>query len=421
MSGKTIVILGAGVGGVVAANELRQRLPDEHRVVLVEKNSQHAFAPSFLWLMTGARRPEQISRDVRQLVRRGVEVVLAEAQAVDVTNRDVQTTTQSLHYDYLIVALGAELAPERVPGLLAGAGAPPTNAVHTFYTLDGAARLRDALQSSGGGRVAVVVSALPYKCPGAPHEGAMLIADAFRRRGLRDKVEVHLFTPESQPMPVAGPALGKAVQEMLARQGIVFHPQHKLATVDPAARELSFEGQGAFRYDLAVVIPPHRGPRLAREAGLANEAGWIPVDRATLQTTHERVYALGDVTAIPLPGRWKPEVPLVLPKAGVFAHAQAQIVARRIAAEITGAGPADTFGGSGYCMLEAGEDLAGFAFGDFFAAPAPQIELRQMGAMWHLGKVLFEKWWLAPQGLRRQSLRLALTLGGKSLGIPIVA
>jgi len=418
MSGITIVILGAGVGGLVAANELRRRLPDQHRVVLVEKNARHAFAPSFLWLMTGDRRPDQITRDVRELVRPGVEVVLAEAQTVDLTNRQVQTRSQTLPYDDLIVALGAELAPELIPGLSSSAGS--ADAVHTFFTLEGAAQLRDALQSFNGGTVAVVVSALPYKCPGAPHEGAMLIADVFRRRGLRDKVQVHLFTPEPQPMPVAGPALGDAVKQMLARQGITFHPQHKLAALDPATRELVFEGQGAFHYDLAVVIPPHRGPRLARESGLSNEAGWIPVDRATLQTGHANVYALGDASALALPGRWKPEAPLLLPKAGVFAHAQAEVIAHRIAAEIAGTLSAPQFYGGGYCMLEAGEDLAGFAYGDFFAEPAPQIKLRQMGATWHLGKVLFEQWWLAPFGLRRQALRLALSLGAKGLGIPVV-
>ena len=124
-----------------------------------------------------------------------VEVVLAEAQSIDLPNRRVVTTAQTLAYDTLIIALGAELAPEAIPGLAAAA--------HTFYTFDGAARLRDALREFGGGTVAVVVSALPYKCPGAPHEGAMLIANTLRQRGLRN-VDVHLFTPEAQPMPVAG-------------------------------------------------------------------------------------------------------------------------------------------------------------------------------------------------------------------------
>lgn len=412
MSGKTILILGGGVGGLVAANELRRLLPGEHRVVLVEKNAQHFFAPSFLWLMTGDRRPEQISRDLRQLVRPGVEVILAEVKAIDPNSRGVQTSDRSINYDYLIIALGAELAPEIIPGLAEEA--------HTFYTFDGSAQLRDALQAFRGGQVAVVVSALPYKCPGAPHEGAMLIADSFRKRGLGDKAEVHLFTPEPQPMPVAGPALGEAVQNMLETKGVSFHPLHKLNGVDPVRRELMFEGKEVVQYDLLVAIPPHRGPQVVRQAGLANPAGWIPVDRDSLQTEHENVYALGDVTAISIPGRWKPDVPLMLSKAGVFAHAQAEVVARRIAAGITHTESQETFCGDGYCMLEAGEDLAGFAFGNFFAEPSPQIELRRIGRTWHLGKVLFEQWWLAPYGLQRETLRLALAFGAKGLGIPMV-
>lgn len=411
MSPKTIVIVGGGVGGLMAANELRRRLPREHRVVLVEKDPRHAFAPSFLWLMTGDRKPDQITRDVRALIRPGIELILAEAQALDLAERRVDTSAQTLSYDYLILALGAELAPEAIPGL--------AEAAHTFYTSDGAKKLQDAFQTFGGGKVAVVVSSLPYKCPGAPHEGAMLIAHSLRRkRGLRD-VEVHLFTPESQPLPVAGPALGEAVRQMLARQGVHFHPLHKLSKVDVAARQLAFEGQASFQYDLLVAIPPHRGPRLARQAGLANEAGWVPVNRATLRTSHENVYALGDMTMIPIPGQWKPDMPLVLPKAGVFAHAQAEVIARRIATEVAGVGVRPEFPGLGYCMLEAGESLAGFAYGDFFAEPSPQIELRRMGVTWHAGKVLFEQWWLAPQGLKREALRLALRLAGKTLGVPV--
>lgn len=285
MSGKTIVVLGGGVGGLVAANELRRHLPREHRIVLVEKNDQHTFAPSFLWLMTGDRKPAQITRDVRQLVLSGVEIVLAEAHGIDLASRRIETSARTLTYDYLIVALGAELAPEAIPGL--------ADTAYTFYTFDGAAKLCDALQTFSGKTVAVVVSALPYKCPGAPHEGAMLIADFFRRRGIRDQVDIHLFTPESQPMPVAGPALGDAVRQMLEARGIAFHPLHKLTTVNPQTRQLFFENKDPIGYDLLVTIPPHRGPHIVREAGLANEAGWVPVDRATLATKHENVYALG--------------------------------------------------------------------------------------------------------------------------------
>ena len=412
MSSKHIVILGGGVGGLVVANELRRQLSRDHRITIVEKNAQHAFAPSFLWLMTGDRQTGQISRDVRQLVHKGVELVQAEARALDLAGRRVETSAQTLTYDYLIIALGAELAPESIPGLL--------DAAHTFYTFDGTPRLRSALREFTGGKIAVVVAGLPFKCPAAPYEGAMLIADFFQRRGRREKVDLHLFTPEAQPMPVAGPQLGAAVQQMVEGRGIAFHPLHKLTAVNPSARSLSFEAGESFSYDLLVAVPPHRGPRLVRETGLTNDAGWVPVDPATLATKQENVFAIGDVTAIPLPGRWKQNVPLMLPKAGVFAHAQALVVARCITARITGNGGGHRFTGDGYCMLEAGEQLAGFAFGNFFAEPSPQVSLRQIGRTWHFGKVLFEKWWLAPPGIRRELLELSIELGARALGIPVV-
>ena len=407
---KTILILGGGIGGQVVADELRRRLPREHRITVVERELTHAFAPSFLWVMTGDRKPEQVTRDLRDLVRPGVEVRQGDIRAIDLANRRVAFDGDSIAYDYLIVALGAELAPDAIPGLAAGA--------HTFYTLDGATRLRTALDDVQTGTVAVVVSALPYKCPGAPHEAAMLLADFFRRRG-RARVNVHLFTPEPQPMPVAGPALGDAVRQMLDQRGISFHASHKLMSVTPETRQLLFDGKPPVSYELLVAIPPHRAPALVREAGLSNDAGWIPVDRQTLATPHEHVFAIGDVTAIGVPGRWKADVPLMLPKAGVFAHAQALVVAHRIAAEIAGATPTERFCGDGFCMLEAGEDLAGVAFGDFFHEPSPDVHVKSIGKAWHLGKVLFEQWWLSPWGVRRSLLKSALGVGSRIYGVPL--
>lgn len=409
MTGKTILILGGGMGGIAAANELRKLLPSEHRIVLVEKAGQHAFAPSFLWLMSGDRKPQQIVRDLRQMVHRGVEVIIEQADAIDLEKRNVSTASRAVAYDYLVVSIGAELAPEMIPGL--------AESSHTYFTFDGAIKLHDALQHFGGGTIAVVVGSLPYKCPGAPHEGAMLMADLFRRRGLEEKVNLHLFTPEPQPMPVAGPALGTAVKEMLETRKVVFHPLHKLLSVNASTQELLFEGKAPSKFDLLVAVPPHRGHRIVRDAGLTNEAGWIPVDAKTLATRHERVYAIGDSTAIPIPGRWKPEVPMLLPKAGVFAHSQAQVIARNIAAEVKGSGRRVEFLGEGYCALECGEGRAGFAFGDFYAEPNPRIQLRQPGRTWHLGKVLFEQYWLA-DGMKREALRMEVNLGARALGVP---
>lgn len=411
MNNKRIVILGGGTGGIILANELRMKLSGGNKIILVERNYEHAFAPSFLWLMTGDRSPEKITKPLHRLIRPGVELIHAEVTHIDISNRRVTTSKEDISFDYLVIALGAELAPDLVPGL--------TDAAYSFYDFHETKKLRKALDEFNSGKIAVVVSSLPYKCPGAPHEAAMLIADYFRRRGIRLKVDIHLYTPEPQPMPVAGPKLGEAVTQMLQSKGISFHPLHKLNAVDPQTRELFFDGREAVGCDLLVAIPPHRSPGVVRESNLANDSGWIPVDPFTLKTAYDNVYAIGDITAISIPGRWKPDTPMMLPKAGVFAHAQAEVVAQRLVDEINGQTPKANFLGSGYCMLEAGESLSGFAYGDFFAEPNPKLELRRPGKIWHFGKVLFEKWWLSPIGLRKSVLHSCIKFGTKFLKIPV--
>jgi sulfide:quinone oxidoreductase len=127
---------------------------------------------------------------------------------------------------------------------------------------------------------------------------------------------------------------------------------------------------------------------VVKDSGLVAESGWIPVDARTLKTRYEGVYAVGDITTIMLPFG-KP-----LPKAGVFAHYEAEAVAKNIAAELEGSKATHAFNGHGYCFLEMGKGHAGFASGDFYAIPEPWVKMSRPGVHWHWGKVLFEKWWL---------------------------
>lgn len=387
MAGKTVVVLGGGVGGLTASAEARRRLGREHRVVLVEREARHVFAPSLLWLMVGQREPGQIVRDLGALAARGIEVVRGEALAVDTGRRLVETSAGSLAYDYLVVAPGAELAPDAIPGL--------AEAAHGFYDLESAVRCRDAVKAFTGGHLVIAIAGMPYKCPAAPYEAALLLDDFFAARGLRDRVQLSIYTPEPYPMPTAGPVPGQAVREIVEGRGIAFHSGRKLVGVHGEGRELAFEDGETVSCDLLIAIPPHRGPAVVRASGLAGETGWIPVDPRTLRAGHDGVYALGDAAGIRLPGRFKPDVPLMLPKAGVFAHAQAEAVAANIAAEIQGRPERREFDGHGYCFLEMGRGVAGFARGDFYAEPAPDVRLQRPGRMWHTGKALFERYWLA--------------------------
>ncbi|HZR92214.1 MAG TPA: FAD/NAD(P)-binding oxidoreductase [Gaiellaceae bacterium] len=379
MPGETIVVLGGGTGGLTAAYHLARKR-SRHRIVLVERDPVYHFAPSFLWVMSGARRPEQLTVDLHRLRRRGIELVQAEVRAIDVGSGRVETSAGSIPYDRLVVALGAELAPDALAGFGEGA--------HNLYALEGAVSAGRALDEFEGGCVVVLVSRLPYKCPAAPYETALLAEAVLRRRGVRSGSTVDVYTPEPFPMPTAGPAIGEALRGILEQRGIGFHPEQSVERIESEARELVLSSGERVGCDLLLGVPPHRAPAPVRDSALAGETGFIPVHRATLATNAEGVFAIGDITTIPLAGG------KFLPKAGVFAHAQAKVVAQRIAAELAGRPPSGVFEGKGACFVEMGDGVAAYATGDFYAEEGPQIRLRRPGRQWHLAKVAFEKYWL---------------------------
>ena len=378
--GKTILVLGGGVGGLVAARALRKRLPRPHRIVLVDRERDYVYTPSLLWLMVGLREPDGITRPRTRLRRKGIDLRIGEVERIDPEARRVTVDGLAIAASYLVVSLGAEMSPETIPGLV--------EAGHNFYTRAGAETFRDALRAFQTGRIAVLTAAPAYKCPAAPYEAAMLI-DAFcRRRGVREAVQMNVYAAEPGPMGVAGPEVSAAVTQLLSDRRIAYHPNHQVTTVDSTTKRLTFTNETHAEFDLLAYVPPHRPPRAVRESGLVGDTGWVSVDRHSLETRFSGVYAIGDVTAIPLT-LGKP-----LPKAGVFAHGQAEVVANNIAHAILGRGAAARFDGHGACFIETGRGKAGFGSGDFYAEPTPAVKMHGPSRRWHLAKVLLEKSWL---------------------------
>jgi sulfide:quinone oxidoreductase len=365
MSATTTLILGGGFGGISAANALRRRLPPEHEVAVVDQTSHFYVGAGKTWIALGERTYEQISRPRAELLVPGVRFVQARVAALEVAERRVVTEQGALGFDQLVIALGADLNPAAVPGLAAAA--------HTFYTVEGAERLRPVLEQFAGGDLVMLIPKAPFKCPPAPYEAALLLHAAFAARGLSGKARIAIWTVEPAPMPTAGPEMGQYIRGELEQRGIDYRTQQKTERVDGTARRVVFEGGAEAGYDLLVAVPPHEAPKVVRDAQLTNASGWIPVDPQTLQvkTAGSEVYAVGDVTVVPLPGRYKPDVALSLPKAGVFAAAQGRVVADQIAAKLLGAAPRETFDGVGYCYLETGGGRAVKADGSFFELPHP--------------------------------------------------
>lgn len=358
------LILGGGFGGLACAHELRRLAPGA-AVTLVDRSPSFVVGATQTWVMLGEGRPEEVARPRERLAKAGIELVQAEVTGIDPVARAVDTTQGRLEADFLVIALGADVDLDAAPGL--------SSAAETFYTLEGAARLRSRLEAFAGGRLVLLIPSVPFKCPPAPYEAALLLHDYLQRRGLRGATRLQLSTVEPAPMPTAGPAMGALIRDELAKRGIAYFPGREVERVDADARLVRFADGAEAPYDLLVAVPRHRPPAVVREAGLASEGGWIPVDPRTLETGHEGVFAIGDVTVIPLPGRYSPDRPLVLPKAGVFAEAQGKVVAARIAACLRGRDPQAVFAGEGFCYLELGRSEAVRADGSFFALPHPAV------------------------------------------------
>ncbi len=362
MSGKTILILGGGIGGLTAATHLRRlSSPAEPRIVVVERKQSFSVCMANLWIMTGERKdPVEGERELSSLASASLEVVQADIQAIDPAAKTVQTTAGTLEGDYIIVSLGAELNPQAVPGFAESA--------LNLYDAGGALQLQRELQEFDGGRIVVLITRTPFSCPVAPYEAAFLIESLLRQRGVRQRTEIALYTPEDQPMLVAGPNVGAALIQMLEERGIELHWEQIPMKVDPASRRILFELEDT-SFDLLVGVPPHTAPLAVRESGLVDASGWVPVDQTTLQTRHAGVFAIGDVTAIRLP------IGMFLPKAGVFADEQARVVAANIASEISGKGGPTGYTGRGFCYIEVGDGMAAYGSGNFYGIPAPSVTL----------------------------------------------
>ncbi|MDP2730836.1 MAG: FAD/NAD(P)-binding oxidoreductase [Dehalococcoidales bacterium] len=361
MTGKKVLILGGGFGGLAAAQHLRRLLPPEHRIVVIEKKTNFYLNAFNMQLISGEMKdPCEGQRELSELGRKDIDWVHAEIDRIDPASKRVHTSTGILEGDYMVIALGADKRPEAIPGF--------TESAINLYEASGAVQLREVLQNFHGGRIVIICCTTPFSCPGAPYEAAFLTDSILRGRQARNTAEIHLYTPEPRPLPSTGTVMGEGVLAMFKERNIEFHPQQKTRRIDSNARKVIFEA-GEASFDLLVGVPPHAAPRIAKDAGLTDETGWIPVDLRVLETRFAGVFAIGDITSIRQPN----PTGFFLPKAWVFADEEARIVARNIASEILADANASKFDGTGSCYLETGDEMAAYGSGSFYSYPAPRV------------------------------------------------
>ena len=372
MSARTLV-LGGGFGGIATAVEVRRLLGDDHEIVLVDRKPDFAMGLRKVWALVGHATIADGSRSRALLARHGVQFLQTEINAIDPSGRRAETADGPLDGDRLVVALGAVSRPDLVPGLAEHG--------HDVWGFAGIPAAVQALEAFDGGRIVVLIAGAPYPCPPAPYECALHVHEHLLARGLRDRTELAVATLQPLLMPNAGREGSEWMGEQLAERGISYRLGAKTERVEPGLVVLA---DGELPFDLLIAIPPHRPPAVVADSGLTAGHGWIAVDAGTLATSHEGVYAVGDVTLIPLANG------LPLPKAGVMAELQGTRVARAIAAELRGEEPPPPFDGSGFCPIELGPDSAALVEGNWYAEPEPVVRITGPSAAQAAEKAAFE-------------------------------
>jgi sulfide:quinone oxidoreductase len=379
-AGKRIVILGSGFGGLTAANLLRKNLSLDHQIVVVDKKKFFMMGLVNLWILSGIRRLEDSQIALNKLENKNITFLNDEVTTIDISNKFIKTRSNNnkLEYDYLIIALGVELAAEEIDGFIRYGG-------FNLYDAEQIPKLREEIIALRNGRIAICITNIPYKCPPAPYEASLLINDILAKNGMRDSVDIDFYTPAPIALPVAGAKVSQDIVNLLNENHINFHPLHKLKAV--VNKEIiEFENGNKTNYDLLIGVPPHKVPTVIKSSGLVKEGqNWIDVDKFSLKTNYENVFAIGDVTEI------KVDQMAVIPKAGIFAEGQAKSVSYQIINEIANQSHNEKFDGRGFCFMEIGNRKAGFLAADFYNITGPITRLDPPSEESYRKKLDFEK------------------------------
>ncbi|MDA8291087.1 MAG: FAD/NAD(P)-binding oxidoreductase [Actinomycetota bacterium] len=379
-----VVVLGGGTGGTLVANRLRRRLRREDaEIVVVDADDRHLYQPGLLFVPFGLARTEDLVRSRRAQLHAGVDFVEGAIESVDLGEREVRIArSEPIRYDVLVVASGAVLQPEETDGLT---GPGWGEHVLTFYEPRGAAALAAALDRFAGGRVVVDVVDMPIKCPVAPLEFAFLADWYFRRRAMRDAVELVLVTPLDGAF--TKPVCDRELSGLLRAKGVEVVSEFSTGAVDGRGRRIvSYDGREV-PFDLAVVVPLHGGaPYVARSPGLGDELGFVDVDEHTLQSPrYPEVFAIGDAAGIPTS------------KAGSVAHFAGEVLVENVLAVLRGNAPIARFDGHTNCFIESGFKKALLIDFNYETEPLPGhfpgpvgLPLLHESRLNHLGKRAFE-------------------------------
>jgi sulfide:quinone oxidoreductase len=335
---------------------------------------QHMYQPGLLYVPFGRIREAELFRDQRKVLDRRVNFFVDPAKTIDIEKSQVNTEQgRTFKYDYLVIATGSRIMPQNIPGM--------KEAGHWFYDLDGARKLRDALNAFQGGKIVVNVNA-PHKCPVAPLEITFMLHDFLKGRGLWEKTELTYTYPIGR-LHALEPVAHWAKPEF-DRIGVKYETFFNTESVDPEKKTLTSMEGSELPFDLLITIPPHQGQQVIDDSGLG-KGGWVPTNTKTLHREGStNVFVVGDTTNIPIS------------KAGSTAHFEADVLVDNLVSLVQENRWARDYDGKVFCFVETGLKSGTYVWFNYTTPPNPGPP----SEMIHWFKLAYNRlYWLSARGL----------------------
>lgn len=381
---KRIVILGAGTAGTMMANHLRHELDKSiWEIDIIDERTEHHYQPGYLFLPFDIYQPEDIIKSIAEFIPKGVNLITERIDKIaPEQNAVLLANGESFHYDVLIIATGAKIAPEEIEGMK---GSEWQKSVFDFYTFEGALALRNKLREWQGGKLVVHITEMPIKCPVAPLEFSFLADSYFKHKHMRDKVDITYVTPMSGAF--TKPKATEKLDHLLHEKHINIESDFAIAEVDNENKKIIDYGGKEISFDLLVTVPTNKGDELLERSGMGDELNYVPTNKATLQSqAHKNIFVIGDASNVPAS------------KAGSVAHFEAEILTENIIRFINGEPLKEEFDGHANCFIETGGGkalLIDFNYthepveGTFPFPGVGPLRLLKESRMNHMGKLAF--------------------------------
>jgi len=393
-----IVVLGAGLGGVIMAYEMKDSMRPGDNLTVVNLGSTYSFVPSNPWVAVGWRDREDISVDLKSIfARRGIHLRPEGAKRVLPAENRIEINDGSfLPYDYLVIATGPDLAFDEVPGL-----GPEAN-TQSICNIDHALRAREAYEALVKAPGPIVVGAVQgASCYGPAYEFAFILDTALRRAKIRDRVPMTFVTPEPYIGHLGLDGVGDTkslLESALREHHIKWITNARVEKVEAGAmvvQEVNEDGSPKARHELpfaySMLLPAFRGvPAIAGIEGLVNPRGFVQIDRHQRNPAFPNIFAVGVCVAIPPVG--KTPLPVGVPKTGFMIESMVTATAKNIRALLDGEAPRAVATWNAVCLADFGDQ--GIAFVAQPQIPPRNVNWSAQGKWVHAAKIGFEKYFL---------------------------